>query len=284
VRSSSSRSFVTFVIFLAACGGTAAKLPSRAQVRACETATACEQFGDMRTCLESATDFKGDGTPTPSNLIACLAAAGADCDAAAACLNLGAPATSCGDPMTATTSCDGDIVRLCAGGKPLATDCAAEGLHCITGTNGFAGCGLRACDPDFNACVDADTLVTCDQGVETRTDCSVDDLGCITNGGSSGFCGGVGTACEDRDSCDGDVAVHCDGHQSRVDCAKKGLHCVYLTNGFIECANGSACDDTAPATCDADGVVHYCFLGTPLVADCVADGFSGCSATGGCVP
>src|SRR5215468_4095680 len=94
------RSILLTLVLVAAACGTSPQLPSRDVVRACETLTACGLENDFTACLQEKADPArvvaryGFVTLGP-NEIACLAKVGADCTAAGACLNLGAPVTTC---------------------------------------------------------------------------------------------------------------------------------------------------------------------------------------------
>ncbi|MGZ3443241.1 MAG: hypothetical protein ACXVDD_27155, partial [Polyangia bacterium] len=94
---------------------------------------------------------------------------------------------------------------------------------------------------------------------------------------------GVGHGCMTNTVCDGDVIVSCDsGREQRIDCGARGLHCTtfYRPYPAFLCGNDDKCDPATRVTCDGAGSLHYCYLGTPLVADCKASGFSGCDDTG----
>jgi len=280
------RFLFTIAFGLAACG-TGAKRPSRDVVRACETMTACGYESDFAVCIDGLADLAnstaryGTAGLGPSEL-ACLGRAGDDCDAAERCFNMGAPVTDCGTPMTLTSSCDGEIDRACVSGRTRAFDCSSVGLHCITASGGFGECAAAACGAQAGSgCTDSTTLASCQGGVETRLDCSIDGGGCVADtSGSAWRCGGAGAACSSPDHCDHDTLVRCDGHESRVDCAARGLRCVVFADGFTDCANGNTCNEHDEASCAPDGKISYCYLGLPLVTDCIADGFTGCSASG----
>ena len=101
---------------VAACGQRAPLLPSDDAVRACMTGSACGTTDFFGECISELVTIGRD----PQELAlsrhlsaaqaSCLAAAGTDCNAARACLDLGVAATPC----TSTASrCDGDVVRYC---------------------------------------------------------------------------------------------------------------------------------------------------------------------------
>jgi hypothetical protein len=79
---------------------------------------------------------------------------------------------SCDEPPEGR--CDGEVVRLCSLGKPLAIDCAAKGMRCGQGDEG-AECLTpipldEQCDgPDR---CDHDTLLRCVGGRRARVDCA----------------------------------------------------------------------------------------------------------------
>jgi hypothetical protein len=267
------------------CGSPSAVVPTNEQVRACATATACAIMNDFDGCIRyfgnvaETVAHTGTATFGPAD-IACLARAGSDCDAAQRCVNGGAAAQSCSGSAAA---CDGNIARGCFSGMTRAFDCASVGLRCIASASGSAACGADGCAPDGTSCdLAGATLYDCVDGVQRQVDCTRDGAACVFVGPVAS-CIGVGHTCATNTLCDGDVIVSCaSGRQQRLDCGARGLHCIvnYRPTPFFECGNGTTCDTASKASCDGAGQLHYCYLGTPLVADCLASGFSGCAATG----
>jgi hypothetical protein len=261
-------------------------VPSDQAVRACATATACGLESDFDDCIRTFADLTASIARTGTAIfgpadVACLARAGSDCDAAQRCTNAGAAPESC---TGGSAQCDGEVVRGCLFGFTRAFDCASVGLHCIASTSGGASCGAASCATNGTQCdVSGAAVLDCSDGVEQRHDCTIDDSACSFSG-QVAICAGTGPSCMMTTTCDGDVIVGCDtGRLLRHDCAARGLHCIvnYHPNADFECGNGTDCDPaTAKASCDGSGRMHYCYLGTPLVADCKASGFSGCSANG----
>lgn len=260
-------------------------LPTSEQIRACETATACAVASGFDSCIRTVSDIAGSVARTGSATfgpaeVTCLARAGADCDAALRCTNQGAAPESCSD---GPAQCAGDIIHACVFGFTHAFDCSSVGLRCIAGSTGSASCGADSCGSNSGRCdVSGAAILDCTDGVLRRRDCALDGAACVFSGPVA-TCGGTGRACNITAVCDGDVIVSCDsGHELRRDCSARGLHCVviYDPNGTFDCGNGTDCDPATPASCDGAGRVHYCYLGTPLVADCKAAGFSGCTNVG----
>ncbi|MDB4976218.1 MAG: hypothetical protein JWN48_4559 [Myxococcaceae bacterium] len=86
--------------------------------------------------------------------------------------------------------CDGDVVRLCKLGKPVAIDCAHKGMRCGVGDEG-AEC--RAPIPLADRCdalsepthCDKDTLVRCQDGQVQKLDCTQLRSRCLQLPGAS---------------------------------------------------------------------------------------------------
>ena len=117
--------------------------------------------------------------------------------------------------------CDGDVVRLCTLGRPVAIDCARRGMRCGHGDEG------AECKPiippearcDGPARCEKDVLLRCLDGQEQRVDCSALRSKCLTLPGESAptcvftvtqvttaaGCGpcGCGTSNPHTETCDG---------------------------------------------------------------------------------
>lgn len=96
-----------------------------------------------------------------------------------------APSTPCNEPPYGR--CEGDVVHLCHGGKPLKIDCRTKGLRCAMGDEG------AECQPDVPRALrcsgrprcEGDTLLSCDSGRLVRTDCTRLRAKCATVDGAT---------------------------------------------------------------------------------------------------
>ena len=263
-----------FAAWLVAGCGSDRSAPLADVVHACELATACHIDRDFADCVYERSPFR-DRDPA----VSCLGRAGADCDAARRCANLGSAPTRCTPSPANSGVCDGNVVRWCSyDGWTAAADCAAVGLICATDSQGFTGCAAGTCTTSGAITCEGAAKVTCTNGVQQRQPCDIGTeclLGrdCIPNG----------PACVSQTyvpHCDGDLRVACtDDHEHRFDCATLGLHCVWdRQRQDTICANGTECQ-AFDQTCDS-GTLAYCFHGKRFRADCRAAGFHGCDLHG----
>lgn len=84
--------------------------------------------------------------------------------------------------------CDGDVVRLCHGGRPLAIDCAAKQLRCGYGAEG-AECLPRVAASEScagPARCEGETLVRCQDHGVVRTECGRAGARCLRLPGARG--------------------------------------------------------------------------------------------------
>ncbi len=290
---------LTAIALVAGCGGSPSRtadlggFAAEAAARACVTATGCGlAAGDVSSCTRLVSGVEqpdvAANAAVDATAVRCLAAAGADCQRALACLGGGAPCNF-GGPST----CDGASIKSCvvvgSMGETATFDCASAGLTCVDGGNGRVGCGVRACTTSPPACSD-DELISCDGAILHQMSCAA--VGAACTGGATPACRGTGATCSGSQldpgeplRCEGSVLVRCyDGQEARFDCAIVGEGCFALSGSFA-CGLGGDCDPTAfSATCDGNKL-NYCDQGQLASVDCVAFGFKSCDATDGrCAP
>jgi hypothetical protein len=134
-----------------------------------------------------------------------------------------------------------------------------------------------------------------------ETDCRYfcGDAGCTELDGTCGIaesgvaeCMGAGEACDPSEvdgHCEGSSYVTCyNGQLSALDCqasAPSGMSFDCVPDGA--CKAGTECDLSAPESCDG-ATARFCAEGAWQEVDCLALGFSGCTADGShrvtCVP
>jgi hypothetical protein len=211
--------------------------------------------------------------------VRCLAAAGADCVAAAACVGYAyGPCAPDGD------HCEGDRAVYCSRGAGLSLDCR-HGLWytgdttCVAGTS--VTCGIAACSPDTPYHCEGSRVVHCIDGVLDVADCAPLGATCVDDGGFA-TCVGTSPECT-ATRCEGSELIRCSGgHEFRYACGEilDGGTCINEGIDGASCAFGPDCGDTA--TC-AGNVTQLCVLGAQVSIDCVASGFAGCDL-GSCLP
>lgn len=205
----------------------------------------------------------------------CLATA-KSCDDVGKCLGGG---QSC---AVLKSGCAGNLAWKCAGGQPLALDCATLGLQCGL-IAGNAGCGHPV------ACSGPEGI-TCSG--DTATICLKDKAKGFA--GAQITCGGLGLGCSPQadlgctakgepdcapatfvDHCEGNVRKRCksSGTVASDDCGLTGETCFATKdaagNQHTSCDYGQGCDD-APA-CDGTRL-EYCEAGKRVSYDCAAGG------------
>jgi hypothetical protein len=217
----------------------------------------------------------------------CLAAAGADCDAARACLNGGKMPQTCTQFLA--SSCAGSELVTCTISTGtqgmLGTaefDCTSGAASCVP-LDGGASCGAGACSGTAASCRD-DLVETCDQGVLHDLDCAALGARCVALGGAP-RCRGTGATCSSSAlntgkplRCEGTVLVSCwDGQEARFDCAQMGAGCFpTVTGGSFGCALGAACDPRSFTESCAGSKLTLCDDGQIAIIDCAAIGFQSC--------
>jgi hypothetical protein len=221
-------------------------------------------------------DPSTQGMPIDARELACLAAAGSDCDAARRCVNAGQAPTTC-----ASLPCTGAFINFCdALGERGAIDCSLQGgLTCVVDSIGRGECGAPSCGASQLLCAGS-IAEACNNGTAHETlDCASLGAPCV----SGQSCVGTGSACSAPGfytplRCEGDVLVNCvQGFEARRDCAALGEHCLQSGQQSY-CALGNTCSITYASSCSGS-VLSYCDDGVVEAVDCVALGFAG-----GCVP
>lgn len=224
--------------------------------------------------------------------IRCLAAAGADSVAAAACIGLVPTTVPC------TKACAGDVVQCgyaTAAGR-FDLQCgkffASRGSSCLIGNDG-AQCGAGTCTTASRTC-DGDKLLECNPatGVLDALDCARLGWTCSTDGGIARCVDTTTTACDPTafaDRCDGTRRIDClDNVEVGVDCARHvdGMSCL-TRDSDAECGiDGPACGvaDRRAETCNGT-TITFCAGGGFHAVDCAALGFTQCmpgdGSTGG---
>ena len=232
---------------------------------------------------------------TPDS-VRCLSTAGADCAAAARCLNEGKDPAPCVDD-----ACDGTSLVACdlpggdGGGLGRRFDCAPFAATCrllsVGGQPPHAHCYPTICDGmSGNGCV-GPVGYSCNvmASIFSEDDCRPLGATCALDNHGFPECIGAGPACngppgQDALRCDGSVLVSCLGHhEARFDCSTVGQGCfsVDTPNGKQpRCAYADQCSTSYTPTCDGRNLT-YCNKGLLTTIDCVAFGFRGCSVNQG---
>jgi hypothetical protein len=252
--------------------------------RACATASSCGLLNTSFTNCLSAWSFltRLDAmllTKVDAGTLTCLSNAGADCAAAANCLDGGKPQQPCSNAQQTTGGrwCDGNVSNICDDTYGiLSFDCASIGLQCASRALEFPACSFGPCEKrGAQSCID-NRIAYCqpDTYLWTQiTDCTA--IGGTCSGDPVPLCQGRGQACTDGPPrCDGDEATSClGGRDASLECGAARQQCV---NGacvpFNDCKAPPRCDGNVLAVCGPQGKV---------VVDCVAFGFSGCDASNG---
>lgn len=236
-------------------------------------------------CLDRLDDFDTVVSIYRPEQISCLAAAGADCARARACL--GYAIEPCAPDGV---HCNGDRLVDCSGGTGLVLNCRGglwfpPDATCVVpgGPSGAdATCGLAACTAGTPDRCDGTRIVDCHNGVLRAADCAQIGGTCIIDG-SRATCTSVGAACTSS-RCDGTTLTRCEGgHEFVYQCAKMfdGGTCFPYGREGASCDFGPSCGDSE-ATC-AGNVTQLCVLGAHTSIDCVAAGYARCEL-GSCVP
>ena len=264
---------------------------------ACVTATACGIVdGGVSECTQGAlatnNPLVASSAEFSPQMVNCIAAAGANCDAARRCLNGGQTPAQC---TGSSSSCMGTVLHGCSeaagsGGNKGTTafDCADVQQMCVVNNN-VAACGVGTCAGGPNTCVGT-KIQACNNGILKQLDCADYNSTCVVTLGVA-HCRGNGTACQTTNlqpfgnpiRCDGNVLVSCaDSQEARYDCGVQSQKCVSNVNGqTFGCANGNACDpNTYSSTCTGN-TLGFCNDGVISTYDCGAHGFKGCSPDNG---
>ena len=250
--------------------------------RACETSYACLappiDGPTLPGCLRHLDDFDSVVSMYRADQVRCLAAAGADCTRALACIGMSIAACSPDGQR-----CEGDRLIDCTGGQTISIDCRgglwfSDDATCVAGTK--PGCGTAACAAGTADSCNGTRLVRCIDGVRNEIDCAQVGMTCVL-GASAASCGGTGAACT-ASRCDGKRLIRCDGgHETAYDCTAmlRGGSCVTGGRDGFSCGFGPDCGDTATCTL---GSAQLCVLGGQATVDCLAAGFTSCIA-GSCL-
>lgn len=266
-------------------------VPGSDVARACATVTGCGlaqlgavgSFGSsVASCVSAFNGIERRDIQYSNHVdaatVACLAAAGADCARARACLNGGSAPSACAGKQF----CDGNVERGCVGGMTTAFDCSALGLSCIvTDPMGDGHCGYAACSKPFESECVGDVVATCEGSYWVpQTDCAPIG-GTCQNAGGAPSCRGKGDACAmgSAPMCQDNLAVSCLGGRTAIlDCTGLRQRC---SGGkcvpFESCSAQPSCVDTVLTVCGPNGIVSV---------DCAGLGFAGCDASNGgrCTP
>lgn len=280
---------VVGAVAVAGCGGQPAAMSAGPPLTLDEIARACENGyaclappidgPTIPGCLRNLDDLDSAVSIYRPDQVRCLAAAGADCSKALACV--GMAIESCSPDGT---RCAGDRVVDCRGGRTLSIDCRgglwfSDDATCVQGDK--PGCGTATCGAGTADSCSGTRVVRCADGVRQEIDCAQLGMTCVLDGGAA-TCGGAGAACS-ASRCDGKRLIRCEaGHETTYDCAAllRGGSCVEGGHGGFSCGFGPDCGDSA--TC-AGGSAQLCVLGGQASVDCLAAGFTSC-AGGSCLP
>jgi hypothetical protein len=257
-------------------------LPHAEWAQACQTLAGCSLWvGNTVSACIGDEQQPGRTPPLAPAVVACVVAAGANCLAAATCLNRGNPNVSC-DPASDAPGCDGNTFTTCnQPGVRFSADCGALGYVCAGTTS--PACSLDSCTGTESLCV-GNFAGRCVGGrVVPRDACRMwTGAGCDVDAGA---CAGSGADCT-TNRCSGSTLIACRmGHEVSFDCAQLGLTCV--DDGAPRCGLGTECPASYRDDCNGS-VLTFCDGGKLATFDCAAAGWSGClpwSSNGGsCVP
>lgn len=257
--------------------------------RACVNAYACLappiDGPTLPSCLGHLDDFDTVISIYRPDQILCLAAAGADCMKARACL--GYTIEPCSPDGV---RCDGDRLVDCSRGSGLVLDCRGglwfdDDATCIPASEPSRTnptCGLATCTDSTPDRCDGTRILGCNNGVLQAVDCA--ELGgtCMSDG-TGVTCSGIGATCTSS-RCEGTTLTRCEGgHEYVYHCAEMfdGGTCFNYGREGASCDFGPSCSGTY-ATCAGD-VTQLCVLGAQTSVDCVASGFARCEL-GSCIP
>jgi hypothetical protein len=277
-------------LVIVGCGGKPAAAPDGAQPtqltldeigRACESASACiANSVTLLSCMSNLDKLDSPVSIHRSHQVRCLAAAGADCDAAAACIGVATATCQANDYR-----CEGDTYVFCRVFSGIATNCRgglwySDDSTCVERSGSHPDCGQGTCAPDTPQSCRGTRMVRCFAGVRSEIDCAQIGMTCLLDGGVA-TCGGSGAACT-ASRCDGDRLIRCQGgHEAIYDCAAmlRGGSCVAGGPDGFSCGFGRDCGNTA--TC-AGATAQLCVLGGQASVNCLAEGFTSC-VNGGCL-
>jgi hypothetical protein len=293
-----------FVLGLVAVAGCGSGVNGSSGAAACATASTCGLIaGGISQCTTTIAQVNDPNTAAAVKINAaqvnCIAAAGANCDAARKCLNGGqTPAACTGNSQ----SCTGNVLTTCDSvtgtnnnNGTRQYDCTSEGSGqiCIV-SNGNTDCGVGTCSGYTTRCT-GNVLQTCGftDSIEHDLDCSKNGSTCEPSG-LAPHCRGTGATCSTTDvagalRCDGHFLVSCvDGQEAKEDCSRFNLGCFPAPAGStlpgqtgFSCSLGSDCTSvTGSVTCEGN-ILHFCNNGKFDTLDCGANGFVGCDATAG---
>lgn len=256
-------------------GGT----PTVAEVAlACVRAAACG-FGSAPYC------FREGGLVDHSAAVACVLAAGTDCDVLPTCLGF-----QPFDDPACTPRCEGDRAEICYQGRRLERDCAAEGVTCVV--SGGPICSAGSCDEiDDPGVCDGTVVRQCSAGAGLFRDfdCALYGWTCVagdgearcTDGGPTPpSCGGEGKRCDGAD------LVWClGGFEVRQHCGDFVADGTCQDWGGVGCGASAACNPNADdsGTCSSATTLSMCAGGLAAEYDCVALGYTRCD-DGRCLP
>jgi hypothetical protein len=288
------------LLALPACN-TDSTVNSSTGVAACATAIACGILDPVGThgisgCTAQALQVNDPLVAAiahfSTQMVNCIAAAGANCDNAKKCLGGGVTPAPCSGN---SRSCEGAVLSFCTTAAGSGGTMGVQKFNCgdvaeMCVANGAAiECGFGTCAGGNNMCVGTKVQL-CQNGIVQQYDCSNYGDTCVA-GVVGPHCRGTGATCQTTSlnllgsplRCDGNVLVRCaDSQESRLDCAARNQVCVANVNGqTFDCALGNSCDpSTFSATC-AGTVLSYCNDGVLSTYDCAAAGFKGCAPDNG---
>ena len=255
------------------------------RVAYCVTVHAC-----ALAALDQLSDCASNTSGPPIAMQQCIAAAGADCASARACLYDASHPSLCA--FGAAPACMGDVALACDPMTTItaATDCTLVGEQCVVGTT-TALCAHGTCDdpPERSYCAGA-IAARCVKPFLVGDDCASEGASCtpaVSDGGLA-HCTGAGAACIASSCADRHTLARClDGHRALAACPD-GTSCFASSSVLSEpaCLVAGACDPTTYFdSCASDGTIGFCRSGVIANVDCRALGFAGCvgSPASGCV-
>jgi hypothetical protein len=278
------------VLVLAACSSKPSSSPDAGAppsidelVAACEVDAAC-QIGRGGQGPDDCLNYFAEGRGLlPVAQVHCLAAAGANCEQAFACVG----ETVSQNPSCSGDSCSGTSVSLCAFGAQVVEDCtyvlgAPTGLTCLaSGT--AAKCSLGSCNAGDPDTCDGTIAKRCNAPFVDAIDCGVVGLTCSVATGTA-ECVGDGAACT-VDRMDADAIYDCrGGFEHRVECATAFPGTSPQKDPTSSRAFCGVATDCLPwmsnAQCTSATTLSVCEFGAVHDLDCTTLGFARCHVAG----
>lgn len=216
--------------------------------------------------------------PMMRDFYQCVLEAAGGCGAVGRCLSLTGSGGTCEPTGPTWGECEGDLWTGCSpDGYRIEADCSEWNRSC--------GSIYKAVD--FHGCVDlcdrercrGTTEIFCSDDAKARFDCSMVGKDCYLFAGEARCTYELCDPTTFEDRCEGTVAVMCLGDSDpdvwRWDCSRQST--------FRRCEGGrcvmteTECDESHQDLCEG-GAVQFCQDGLLRNVDCVAMGFSRCTA------